>query len=516
MNIVEELMQLQDRELAIKSQMLLSDCEGTQRRVLNEILHGAEHTEYGKAHDFARIGSVADYRERVPLAEWDDYEAYSDRMKKGESDITFSGKPQSFNISAGTTSPRLKYIPVSALQSQAFKLVERMRQIRYFMAEPQLMQGILLPLVNTPESETTEAGIPAGNASGMTMQRSGIKDKIAFPLSVFQISDNQERDYQMMLSAISHRNVYVIAGNNAGRMTELVRMAQQRRDDIIHDMTQIDPARAEELRGMKDFTPAEYWKDLKLGLFWLSASVGKYAEELRPLLPKTTKLMDVGYGSSEAKFNIPLQPEDTSGVLSTATAFYEFIPEEGGTPLLAHQTEVGKNYELVVTTWGGLYRYNMKDIVRVTGFVGNTPLIEFQYKSIEVLNMVDEKQPANLVCDIIRQYFAEKGHQIRQIQIYQDVWERCYQCYIEPIEGHIATDAETEQAVDQLLVSQLFGYDLFRNKAHVLNTLHIKEMKQGWQQSLYQKAIRKRGMTNTQVKLSLIAKEPQEEWVLGS
>lgn len=513
MNIIEELMQLQDGELALKSQSLLSDCEGTQRRVLGDILHEAESTEFGKEHDFAGISSLADYRQRVPLSEWNDYATYSERMKNGEPDLTFRGKALSFNISAGTTSAQCKYIPVSTLQSRSFKLVERMRQIRYFVAEPQLMQGMLMPLFNAPECETTSAGIPAGHASGMTVQRSAIKDKMAFPISIFQISDHQERDYQMMLSAIRHRNVFVIAGNNAGRMTELVRLARQRRVDIISDLERIDPERADELRGMKDFTPAEYWKDLKLGLFWLSASVGKYAEELRPLLPKTTRLMDVGYGSSEAKFNIPLNPEETSGVLSTATAFYEFIPEEGGSPLLAHETEVGKNYELVITTWGGLYRYNMKDIVRVTGFVGNTPLIEFLYKSIEVLNMVDEKLPASVVCDIVRQYFAEKGTPIRQMQIYQDIQERRYQCYIEPIEGPVATDARTQQAVDRLLTSRLYGYDLFRNQSHLLEPIHIKEMKQGWQQWLYQKAIRRRGLTNTQVKLSLIAKESQEEWV---
>lgn len=514
MTIVEELMQLQDKELALKSKEILADCEATQRRVLAEILHGAQDTEFGRKYGFAGIGSASDYREAVPLSEWNDYAAYSERMKRGEADITFSGKAQSFTISSGTTSPQNKYIPVSSLQSEAFKLVERMRQIRYFMAEPQLMQGIMMPLVNTPKSETTEAGIPAGTASGMTVQRSAIKDKLAFPMSVFQISDNQERDYQMMLSAISHRDVYVIAGNNAGRMTALVRMAQNRRNDIISDMERIDPARAEELRGMKDFTPAEYWKDLKLGLFWMSASVGKYVEELRPLLPKSTKIMDVGYGSSEAKFNIPLQPEETAGALSTATAFYEFIPEEGGMPLMAHQVEVGKNYELVITTWAGLYRYNMRDVVRVTGFAGTTPMIEFQYKSIEVLNMVDEKLPASLVCDTIRQYLAEKGCTIRQIQIYQDRQQGCYQCYVEPVEGHIQQGDAIDQAIDDLLVSQFYGYDLFRNKAHVLNRLHITEMKQGWQQSLYQKAIRKPGMTNSQVKLSLIAKEDEGAWAV--
>jgi hypothetical protein len=44
---------------------------------------------------------------------------------------------------------------------------------------------------------------------------------------------------------------------------------------------------------------------------------------------------------------------------------------------------------------------------------------------------------------------------------------------------------------------------------HVLNELKVVEMWQGWQQSLYDKASRKAGMTNGQIKLSLIAKEPQ-------
>ena len=57
----------------------------------------------------------------------------------------------------------------------------------------------------------------------------------------------------------------------------------------------------------------------------------------------------------------------------------------------------------------------MKDVVRITGFVGNTPMIEFQYKSIEVLNMVDEKIPAAVVNDLIRQFFAEKGITVEEL-----------------------------------------------------------------------------------------------------
>ena len=514
MAIIDELTLLPDRELAMKCQQMTADCESVQRGVLAEILQAVKDTEIGREKGFAGMESAEDYRAQMPLTTWDDYEAYSERQKRGEENITFVGRAQGFTISSGTTSARAKYIPVSPMQAKALSLVERMRMVRYFMAEPRIAEGKVMPLVNTPESETTEAGIPVGNASGMAMMRAGMAEKIAFPMSVFMIKDDEERDYQMMLSAIGHRDVSVVAGNNAGRLTSLIRMAQRRRDDLTDDIAKRDPERAAELRQMTDFTPREYWKELRMGLFWTSASVGKYVEELRPLLPADTKMMDVGYGASEGKFNIPLMPGQSSGVLSVATAFYEFIPEGGGEPLMAHEVEAGKNYELVITTWGGLYRYNMQDIVRVTGFAGTTPMIEFQYKSIEVLNMVDEKLPASVVCNLIREYYARRGTVIRQIQIYQNAGERRYDIYIEPVEPGMEQGEATDQAIDDLLAANFQAYELFKNNMHLLNRLHIMEVRQGWQESLYRQAVRKPGMTNSQVKLSLIASSSHEEFTV--
>ena len=511
MTIIEELMQLGNPELAAASQTLAADCQQVQRRVLQEILQQAKDTELGRKSGFADIHGIDDFRQHMPLTTWADYEAYAERLKKGETDLTFPGKTHYFTLTSSTTSSQGKYVANGDMQTKAFQLIERMRQICYFMAEPRLLDGMLMPLVNTPESSTTEAGIPCGNASGMSVVRAGMEDKLAFPMSVFQIADSHERDYQMMVAAISHRNVYVLAGNNAGRMTLLAHMAQERRDDIIRDIAAKDPARAEELRALKDFTPAGYWPELKLALFWLSASVGKYVDELRPLLPAATRFMDVGYGSSESKFNIPLKPEEPSGLLSTATAFYEFLPVEGGTPVLAHQTQAGHDYELIITTWGGLYRYQMQDVVRVTGFVGTTPKIEFLYKSVEMLNMVDEKLPASIINDLLREYFTKQGTPLRQIQIYQDTQAKRYVCYIEPVAGHLPIGPATDETIDDLLAEAFIGYKMFKKEQHLLNTLTVIEMKQGWQDSLYAQAIKRPGMTNSQVKLLLIAKEPADK-----
>jgi hypothetical protein len=101
--------------------------------------------------------------------------------------------------------------------------------------------------------------------------------------------------------------------------------------------------------------PRDYWPNLHLMAFWLSASVGHYIKDVKPLIPAATVFFDAGYGSSEARINIPSQPEDPAGTLSIYTAFYEFIPEKGGSPLLAHQLRDGQSYEIIITTWSGPY-----------------------------------------------------------------------------------------------------------------------------------------------------------------
>ena len=274
-----------------------------------------------------------------------------------------------------------------------------------------------------------------------------------------------------------------------------------------------NPERAAALRALiaegKPFTPATYWRKMRLAMFWLSSSVGHYVDELRPYFASPVQFMDAGYGSSEAKFNIPMEPEEKAGALSIATAFYEFIPVEGGEPLLAHQLEMGKEYELVVTTWAGLYRYNMKDIICVDGFVGNTPKISFVRKSSEILNVVGEKIPASAVNDCVHQVLKEKGVAVRQVQVYPDLEHRRYACYVEPMEGTLSALPEWEEEMNAKLAEQFQIYELARLQ-NLLNPMVLVPMKEGWQESLYAKKL-KSGITKSQLKLPVLILEPADE-----
>ena len=105
---------------------------------------------------------------------------------------------------------------------------------------------------------------------------------------------------------------------------------------------------------------------------------------------------DVGLIASEGRMTIPLADGTPSGVLDVTSHYFEFIPEEEmdspqPTVLAAHEVHEGRNYYILPTTAYGLYRYDIHDVVRVTGFHNRTPLVEFLSKGAHFANITGEK-----------------------------------------------------------------------------------------------------------------------------
>lgn len=536
----EVLLAMNNADFEQVSAIIFGEASFIQQELLKEIISFAQETEFGYKYDFAHIKNIDDFRQRVSITSWHDYEPYADRLAKGESDLLFPGKAQFFTITSGSTGKE-KLIPDSKMSEVVRKLILRYRTAQYLKVVPNLMEGRLFPLSNAPQLSKTDSGIPCGAASGLTVNQSNISHILAYPLTLLQNQDSESMDYLIMRLSIAHENVRMIVGNNAGRLSNLIRLAERHADQIIKDIEngtiegarQVDPqihelltntlqpnsVRAAQLRKLleegKSFIPKYYWPNLKLASFWLSSSVGTYVEEVKPLLPSTTQYMDAGYGSSEAKFNIPTEPDRKDGTLSIATCFYEFIPEEGGEPLLAHEVEVGKSYRLIITTWGGLYRYDMKDIVQVNGFVGTTPIIEFIRKECDQLNVCGEKVPVLSVDRSIREVLSEKGLRVKQIQVYPNIDKRRYDCYIELVDNDQACLDEHDLAeIDRRISGYSLAYQIFHTQG-LLNSPHFIEMKSGWQESLYRERL-KPGLTISQIKLPILIHQPaNSNWILS-
>lgn len=171
-----------------------------------------------------------------------------------------------------------------------------------------------------------------------------------------------------------------------------------------------DPERSQRLeqfaRKEGRLLPKDVWPNLALIGCWKGGSVGLYLREFDGLFDPSTPIRDWGYLASEVRGSVPLQDEGCSGVLAIETNFYEFVEEsdsESAAPafLTPDQLEKGKQYFVYPTTTGGLYRYEMNDLIRVTGFHEDAPVVEFVQKGKGVSSLTGEKLYEAQVCEAV-------------------------------------------------------------------------------------------------------------------
>ncbi len=528
------LMGLDDYGFLKAMEALLSDCKGTQELVLKEMLAANKDTEFGKAHGFSEIHSVEEYRKKVPLSDWEDYEPFAERMQKGEENVLFPGKPTFFYRTSGTTAS-YKFIPESQREVLSRKAISRARNTEIFlMASPKAANRIFA-FFNKPALDKTEGGIPCGTASGRSsvLANEELVKRLTYVPQVVNEFEGEELLYVMLRTSLVYGDVTALLGNNAKMLYNLISYAKDHAKEIIEDIRNggcrydmsdglkemlkeqltANPARADELEKLFNeghFTPRYYWPALMAAGFWLGGSVGVFVDEVRPLLPETTKYIDVGYGASEGKINIPMKPETPAGALSTFTAFFEFLPEEGGEPLLAHELQDGKNYELILTTNAGLYRYRLKDLVHVEGFTGTTPNIYFLTKLSDVANLGQEKIPGVMLSKAVREILEKEGLGAGMVQIFPDPKEMSYVVCVEP-EKDVADPAALAERLDEGLRERLVQYDTYRNR--LLTPCGLKLMKKGWT-SFIMKKYTKGNATAAQVKVPVVICElPESEWM---
>ena len=110
----------------------------------------------------------------------------------------------------------------------------------------------------------------------------------------------------------------------------------------------------------------------------------------------------------------PLADGTSAGLLDYASHYFEFIPEEEHereqpTVLEAPELVEGKSYFILLTTLSGLYRYDIHDVVRCVGFIGNCPLLEFVNKGAHFSSLTGEKLSEFQVTRAVPSAFQDVG-----------------------------------------------------------------------------------------------------------
>jgi hypothetical protein len=146
---------------------------------------------------------------------------------------------------------------------------------------------------------------------------------------------------------------------------------------------------------------------------WTGGSVGPYLRQL-PRYYGETYLRDLGLVASEGRFTIPIEDGSASGVLDIGSHYFEFVPEEEAespkpTVLGAHELAEGRHYFILPTTDYGLYRYDIRDLVKVTGFFHKTPMLQFLGKGNHFANLTGEKLSEHHVTRSVDEIARKRG-----------------------------------------------------------------------------------------------------------
>ena len=374
-----------------------------------------------------------------------------------------------FTTTSGTTGEP-KLLPVTVKWREQMAALTRLWLARALRDHPRCLDEKALTIASPAIEGETDNGMPYGAMSGVTYQRIPwlIRRQYALPYAISLIAGYEARYFLVMRLAMAD-SISIIGTPNPSTLIRLARIGDQKAEDIIraiHDGTlgiedpqirthrgitaheaiseirgalRSDPARARVLENARNRTgrllPRDIWPELRLIGCWLGGSVGFQAKQLTEYFG-SVPLRDLGLWASEGRMTIPLNDATPSGVLAVHANFYEFIPEESieqpdPPVLLAHQLELRRRYYIVISGSNGLYRYNMNDIVEVTGFYNRTPLIAFVRKGRDMASITGEKIHVQQLQAAVLAAEARNGGRVRQFRVIPDVVKSRYDLLVE-------------------------------------------------------------------------------------
>ncbi len=394
-----------------------------QEELLRRLLAAQADTDFARVHRFRDIRTPADFRRNLPVAPYEYFEPYIQRMQRGELNALVADRHvHMFALTSGTTAAR-KFIPVTPQYLADYRRGWNLWGLKVFRDHPEVKLRPIVQLSGDWQEFATAAGTACGSVTGLTatMQKRIIRWLYCVPACVGKVKDAAAK-YYVALRLSLPRKVGMIIAANPSTLVNLARAGDQEKESLIRDLydgtlsprfdvppevravlqrktSRCHKERAKELEAIVRRTgnlyPRDYWpKDCLIGN-WMGGSVGAYLRHF-PRYYGSTPVRDIGLLASEGRMTIPLADGTPSGVLDVTTHYFEFIPEDEGdsaspTTVAAHEVQEGRSYYILPTTAFGLYRYHIHDLVRVTGFYNGTPLVEFLSKGAHFANITGEK-----------------------------------------------------------------------------------------------------------------------------
>ncbi|MBC7815687.1 MAG: GH3 auxin-responsive promoter family protein [Planctomycetaceae bacterium] len=423
------------------------DCRKTQHGVLRRLLALNEASRFSQEHGLTSTLTLNEFRTRLPISDYERFRPYIERLKVGDTQALLGpqNKLLMFTLSSGTTSDS-KFIPITQQFLDDYRRGWQIWGIHAYDARPGLNHKNILQVASDFNRYCTPAGTPCGNISGLAVasQRPIVRFMYTIPYAVSKIDNPLAKYYTILRLGLADDNIGLITTANPSTLVQLATLADAEKESLIRDiadgtlsnrfaindevrqrlqrrLSRRRPKRARELEALADAAGtlrlSDAWPRLEQLAIWMGGSCAAYLSAIKQHFGDQVPIRDHGLSASEGRMTIPFNEDRSDGVLDVMSHYFEFIPEgEHGSAnpsiLEAHELCADQNYFILLTTSSGLYRYDICDVVRCTGFVGTTPILRFLHKGAHISNLTGEKVSESQVVEAVRHALDTIHHRV--------------------------------------------------------------------------------------------------------
>ncbi|MBD0742446.1 GH3 auxin-responsive promoter family protein [Streptomyces sp. CBMA152] len=389
-----------------------ADAAGHQRRTLTDLLAFNADTEYGRAHGFGRIRTLDDFRKAVPVQDYSALAPWIERAAAGEENVLTADRPAVFFTSSGSTGAHKK-VPVTPrfMRTTFFPfyyaawapLIEHFPDV---LARPDAVLNLKHdPLAAPP---TTASGSPHVGASQVDFGT-----RFGEPLSAepgtgapwatlpvpVEAGEHLEKMYLRLRMAVES-DVRCVIGINPAMVAALPyqldlwwpRIVKEVHDGTLGGLPHgaPNPARAAELQRLADrfgrVRPAHIWPNMRALFCWTTGLASLYLPRLREEFGAGVTALPAPVAASEGPVGVALDRHPSAGSLVVTASVYEFADADTDlapdtATLGPDELEPGRDYHVIFSHVGGLYRYGVGDVVRVVDREDGVPRVEYTGRS---------------------------------------------------------------------------------------------------------------------------------------
>jgi hypothetical protein len=372
----------------------LKDQIREQEQILNILIFELSNTTYGKDKniDFS-IENDYDVLVNLPIVKYEDLYPYIERAWQGEASILWPGKIKYFSKSSGTTNAKNKFIPVSkeSLEENHFMGGRDLLGV-YLTLNPNSKIGFesILPISGSLQDVNESADTQAGDISWVLDQNVPWWTNLMKGLTPEILSiKSWDKRLPEVINYTKNVNLRIFTGT----------------------ITWIHIFLTEAIKRYGVNNALDLWPDLEV-FFHGAVSMKPYKKEFEKLIPKKDFYYIDVYNASEGFFAFQDTLDEEKGMLLLCGhgIFYEFMNIKNSEITTIKDLKLGIKYELVISTFSGLWRYRLGDVVEIVNL--DPVRIKIAGRTQAVLNAYGEELMVGNVDDAVRILNDNFGYEI--------------------------------------------------------------------------------------------------------